>query len=402
MNAKKQRDKNRRRASKLARQAWDAADDNHGDLAVKMIRRAVELNPANPVLWHDQGMLLLRLHDEDKAAQSFQTAIQAAPDFADAYASLAAIRARQGQLEQAATLQREAVRHAPRLECHRNALATYEVLLAAGCGSDARADSEAQTLGGENPPAPALSDVWPDLAARIEHLNWPELGNRLTRQGFVHEPRLLCAEHCETLRTMFDDGRLFAKTVTMNKSRFGKGVYRYFAAPIPPLVDAIRQLVYPHLAEIANRWQRLLEGKEQYPATWPEFRSRCAAAGQVTPSPLLLRYEAGGFNSLHQDLRGEVFFPLQLVIVLSPQADSFSSDPRAFTGGEFLFCDQPERKPSDRRAIPAGLGDAILFCTRARLVRVGGVYGLKPVKHGLAEIASGTRYAVGIPFHEFL
>src|SRR5690348_16069277 len=129
MNAKKQRDKNRRRASKLAEQAWDAADDGSFDLAVKIIRRAVELNPANPVLWHDQGTLLLQLNDDEKAAQSFQAAIYLAPDFAEAYASLAAIQARQGNLEQAVTLQREAVRHAPDSDRNRSALAAYEALL---------------------------------------------------------------------------------------------------------------------------------------------------------------------------------------------------------------------------------------------------------------------------------
>ena len=203
------------------------------------------------------------------------------------------------------------------------------------------------------------------------------------------------------LRSMFDNDPLFAKTVTMNKDRFGQGVYRYFTAPVPPLVDAIRQLIYPQLAEIANRWQRLLDREEPYPATWTSFRHRCARAGQTTPSPLLLRYETGGFNALHQDVRGDVFFPLQLVVVLSPRAESDAHDAGAFTGGEFLLCAQPERKPSDRRLIPAGLGDAVLFCTRSRLIRVGGIYGLKPVKHGLNRIASGTRYAVGIPFHEF-
>ena len=116
---------------------------------------------------------------------------------------------------------------------------------------------------------------------------------------------------------------------------------------------------------------------------------------------LARRYEAGGFNALHQDARGEVFFPVQLVVVLSSRGDSASDDDSAFTGGEFLFCDQPERKPSDRCAVPAGLGDAVLFCTRSRLVRIGGVYGLQPVKHGLNRIAAGTRYAIGIPFHDF-
>jgi hypothetical protein len=401
MNAKKQRDKNRRRASKLARQAWDAADDMRLDLAVKIIGRAVELNPSNPVLWHDQATLLVQLHEDEKAARSFESAIQAAPEFAEAYSGLAAIRVRQGKPQQAVTLQREAVRLAPQLDRHKAALIAYEVLLAGGCGSDARADSETQAPLGESRFEQAPSDAWSELAARIERLNWHEIDAHLTARGLAHVPRLLCAEKCETLRSMFEHDRLFAKTVTMNKSRFGRGVYRYFAAPLPSLVDAIRRLFYPYLAEIANRWQVQLTRGEPYPATWPEFNGRCIAAGQTTASPLLLRYEAGGFNALHQDIRGEVFFPVQLVVVLSPRADSIASEGSAFTGGEFLFCDQPERKASERRAVPAGLGDAVLFCTRERLVRVGGVFGLKPVKHGLSEIESGTRYAIGIPFHEF-
>jgi hypothetical protein len=401
MNAKKQRDKNRRRANRLAQQAWDAADEGNFDLAVKMIRRAVELNPANPVLWNDQGMLLVQLNADDQAALSFQTAIQAAPDFAEAYANLAAIRGRHGKAEQAVTLQREAVRHAPMSQRHRNTLTAYEALLVAGCSSDAVRVPEVQTPSVEGGTGPTLGSGFPDLASRIEGLNWPQLDGHLTGHGLAHVAGLLRADECETLRTMFDEDRLFAKTVTMNKSRFGKGVYRYFAAPIPPLVDAIRRLVYPHLAEIANRWQRLLDDDDRYPPGWSEFRSRCAAAGQTTPSPLLLRYEAGGFNAPHQDIRGAVFFPLQLVIVLSPRVETAAGDPDGFAGGEFLFCDQPERKPSERRAVPVGLGDAVLFCTRARLVRVGGIYGLKPVKHGMNRVESGSRYAIGIPFHEF-
>lgn len=391
MNPKKQRQKNRRRANKLAHEAWEAAEDNRPDLAVKIIRRAVELSPANPVLWHDQASLLVLLGDDEQAAFAFQAALQLAPDFAAAYADFAALRARQGQIEPAVALQREAVRHARYPEPQRKRLAAYEALLAAGAGMPKPAESRVECT----PPS-----RWPDLAASIERQHWAEIDGRLTERGFAHVPQLLNAENCESLRAMFDDDLLFAKTVTMDKERFGRGVYRYFAAPIPPLVDALRQLVYLHLAAIANRWQRLLNCEENYPASWPQFGERCAQAGQTTPSPLLLRYEAGGFNALHQDLRGEVFFPVQMVIVLSRRVVSATGD-NAFTGGEFLFCDQPERKSSDRREVPAGLGDAVFFCTRSRLVRVGGVYGLKPVKHGLNRIESGMRYAIGIPFHEF-
>lgn len=400
MNAKKQREKTRRRASKLADQAWEAEEEGNLDLALKLIRRGIELHPANPLHWNDQGMLLLQLHQDEQAAESFQAAIHLAPDFAEAYASPAAIRARQGRIEQAAILQREALRHAPSSDRMQTILAAYEALLAGGCKLSPRPSREAPDKTDEPNSASAPIDPFPGLTTCIASLDWPEIEEGLTRYGFAHVPKLLTAEQCETLRAMYDDERLFSKTVTMNRSRFGSGAYRYFGAPLPELVTAIRCQVYTHAAEIANRWQAMLGSAERFPPAWPEFHARCARAGQTTPSPLMLRYEAGGFNAPHQDIRGEVFFPLQLVIVLSRRSIASTSGENEFTGGEFLFCDQPERKPSDRAAIPASLGEAVIFCTRARLVRVGDIYGLKSAKHGLARVTSGVRYAIGIPFHD--
>jgi hypothetical protein len=395
MNAKKRRDKLRRRANRMAQEAWEAAEAQHFDLAVRIIKRAVELNPSNPVLWHDQAALLLELGQDEPAAQAFQAAIQLAPSFADAYASLASIRTRQGKLEQAVALQREAARYAPDSQWHQDALAAFETLLAARCDASSGADEEPPAGELTSAVEHSLRERWPELTARIDGLNWPEIDDQLTAQGVAHAPALLEAAECKTLRSMFGDDRRFAKTVVMNKSRFGKGVYRYFAHPIPALVDALRRLIYPHVAEIANRWQELLSRYERFPAAWTEFRDRCAAAGQATPSPLILSYEAGGFNALHQDIRGDVFFPIQLVVVLSRRA-SGPHDPDGFTGGEFLLCDE-----SERQSIPAGLGDAILFCTSGRLKRLATGYALQPVKHGLSRVESGSRLALGIPFHEF-
>ena len=200
---------------------------------------------------------------------------------------------------------------------------------------------------------------------------------------------------------MFHEDDLYAKTVVMNKGRFGRGCYRYFAAPIPEVVDAIRRIVYTLVAQIANTWQQILDDDERFPVVWEGFRIRCAEADQTTPTPLLLRYEASDFNDLHRDIRGEIFFPIQMAIVLSPRGNSPTEEADRFHGGDFLFCDDPVRKKSDQHTIPAGMGDAILFCTRARLVRISGVYGWKPVKHGVDRIISGTCYVLGLPFHEY-
>jgi hypothetical protein len=198
---------------------------------------------------------------------------------------------------------------------------------------------------------------------------------------------------------MFDNDALFAKTVVMERPEFGNGVYRYFRVPIPAVVDQLRSAVYHHVARVANDWQRLLGEPESYPPRWEEFRQQCEHAGQTKPTPILLKYGPGGFNALHRDLRGDVFFPIQMAVVLSCRADS--SNPDGFRGGEFLFCDVPTGKKSRRREVAAGRGDMVLFCTRDRLVAVGGVHGLQPVKHGVAPITAGTRFVLGVPFHEY-
>ena len=167
---------------------------------------------------------------------------------------------------------------------------------------------------------------------------------------------------------------------------------------MPEVIEGLRRAVYPHVAQIANHWQELLRETDRYPEDWEGFRAVCRDAGQTSPTPIMLRYGPGGFNALHRDLRGSVFFPIQMAVVLSPRLDQA---PDGFAGGEFLFRDVPERPKSRRREMAAGLGDAILFCTRDRLVPIGGVYGLQPVKHGVAEITAGMRFVLGVPFHEY-
>lgn len=388
MNPKKSKEKERRRARKLADEAWEAADAGNLDLAEKIIRRAVDTQPDNPVLHNDQGMLLNRRGNRGGAEEAFRAALSLAPTYAEPCAHLAMIEARDGYLHEAVRWMERAVRNAPDVPEYAQRLDAYRALLDGQERPEPAPVAEPKTIAPAAPAASPLSD-------RIAALPWEALGEQLSHDGCVKVEAVLDAADCAALRAMFDDDTRFANTVDMDRDDFGKGVYRYFQAPLPAIVDALRRDVYVHVARLANTWQEWLHESERFSAEWEAFRQQCAAAGQAVPTPILLRYEAGGFNALHRDLRGSVFFPIQMAVVLSP------AGPDGFSGGEFLFCDVPEGKKARRREIAAGLGDMILFCTRDRLVRVGGAYGLQPVKHGVKEITAGTRVVLGVPFHEY-
>lgn len=400
MNPKKTKQKERRRARKLAEEAWNAAEIENLDLAEKIIRRAVATQPENPVLWNDQGMVLRLRGKEREAEEAFRTALSLAPTYADPYGHLSEMRMRQGYLSDAVRLLEQAVRHAPDEAKYVERLEAYRALVAVQSEDVSVPPAKLADSLIATPPPPTIATTC-EGDARIAALDWADLGERLTRDGCVLVPRLVDAVTCAQLRPMFDDDTLFAKTVVMNRENFGQGTYRYFKGPIPEIVDRLRRAVYPHAARVANEWQLLLKEDEEFPQDWEAFRHHCADAGQTTPTPILLKYGPGGYNALHRDLRGSVFFPIQMAVVLSPQAEVSGLESEGFIGGEFLFCDVPEGKKARRRVIPAGLGDAVLFCTRDRLVRVGGAYGLQPVKHGVTPITAGTRVVLGVPFHEY-
>jgi hypothetical protein len=400
MNAKKQKEKERRRARKLGDEAWEAVEAGNLDLAQKLSRRAVSTQPDNPRLWNDRGRILLLLGDQREADRAFRYAVRLARDFAEPYHHLAAIRLDQNRLDDAAALQADAVQGAPGNAEYAERLAVYRTL-----AEQQRQETLAKMPGaGEAEPAPPPEDEAAIAGAatfceqRLQGYDWDKLGDRLTREGCVVLPELLPPETCAEIRSWFEDDNLFVKTVVMDDPDFGNGVYRYFRPPIPPAVSGLRRAVYPHAAAIANAWQHFLDETETYPPQWEQFRDQCRHAGQTKSTALLLRYGPGGFNALHRDLRGRLFFPIQLAVVLSPRRDQ---QPDGFQGGEFLLCDVPEGGKARRREIPAGLGDGLLFCTRDRLVRIGGAYGLQPVKHGMAPLTEGERMALGLPFHEY-
>jgi hypothetical protein len=392
MNPKKQKMKDRRRARKLAAEAWDAVDDGNLDLAEKIIRRAADAQDDNPVIWLDLGRILALRHKSVEAVGAIRTALGLAPTFAEAYAELAALRLRQGFSKEAVALQTQAVAHATHNVVYAERLEAYQSLVG----------EEAPRLAPPSTAQPAhitATESECDFTRQVRSLDWDRSQDQLTRNGCIVLPGVVQSSTCARLRGMFDDDALFAKTVVMDRPEFGQGSYRYFRAPIPLVVDELRRAFYPHVAHIANGWQRLFGEPERFPAEWELFRTECERAGQTKPTPILLKYGPGGFNALHRDLRGEVFFPIQMALVLSPKAGVSNLD--GFTGGDFLFCDVSEGRKSRRLEVAAGLGDVVLFCTRDRLVAVGGTYGLQPVKHGVATIAAGERFVLGVPFHEY-
>ena len=179
----------------------------------------------------------------------------------------------------------------------------------------------------------------------------------------------------------------------MARFRFGVGDYHYFADPLPPLVNELRRHAYPHLAPIANRWMEALGLPERYPKQLAEFLKRCRQAGQKKPTPLLLHYETGGYNCLHQDLYGELAFPFQMVCFLSEPG-------RDYRGGEFLLVEQRPRAQSIGRAISARQGEILLFTTRYKPVEGARGYYRANIRHGVSPLGAGKRYTLGIIFHD--
>lgn len=231
------------------------------------------------------------------------------------------------------------------------------------------------------------------MGQRVRELDWLELERSLASYGYAHTSRILSASECEGLVRLYSDDRLFRSRVEMARFRFGEGDYKYFAAPLPEVVQELRKAFYPHVAAIANRWMEELGDRQRFPDDLEEFLSLCHRKGQKKPTPLLLHYEAGDYNCLHQDLYGEVAFPLQLTCFLSRPGDDY-------TGGEFLLVEQRPRAQSKGEVIAPGQGEIVIFTTRYRPVRGSKGYYRVNVRHGVARVHSGVRYTMGIIFHD--
>ncbi|HEV8716752.1 MAG TPA: 2OG-Fe(II) oxygenase [Candidatus Binatia bacterium] len=227
---------------------------------------------------------------------------------------------------------------------------------------------------------------------RIADLDWQAIEQSLWERGYAKTPPVLTLDECAELIRLYPDNAKFRSRIDMARHRFGVGEYKYFADPLPPLVQALRTHAYPPLATIANRWMKALRLPQRFPADLPEFLAHCRKHGQTKPTPLLLYYEAEGYNCLHQDLYGEVAFPLQLACFLSRRNHDY-------TGGEFLLVEQRPRAQSRGEAITPEQGEIIIFTTRYR--PAAGVRGYHRVqmRHGVSRITSGSRYTLGVIFH---
>ena len=231
------------------------------------------------------------------------------------------------------------------------------------------------------------------IPKRIDTIDWSKAEESLSTRGYAVTSPLLTPEECAKIISLYQDDSHFRNQVIMERHRFGVGDYKYFANPLPAVVASLRTSAYPHLAKVANVWATAFgETKAPYPPDHAAFLKLCHKAGQTKPTPLVLHYEAGGYNCLHQDLYGEIAFPLQMVFLLGQHG-------RDWEGGEFVLVEQQPRAQSKAEIVAADQGQAIIFTTRYRPVKGSRGYFRVNLRHGVSRVHSGTRYTLGIIFH---
>jgi uncharacterized protein len=228
---------------------------------------------------------------------------------------------------------------------------------------------------------------------RVRAIDWSQVTRDLDERGAAVAERVLTPGECETIAAMYDQEEIFRSRVVMARHGFGRGEYRYFQYPLPEILTDLRSAFYPQLSPIANRWNQSMGINVEYPDDHQEFLARCHNAGQLRPTPLLLKYGVGDYNCLHQDLYGEHVFPLQVAILLS-------SPERDFTGGEFVLTEQRPRMQSRPEVVSLTQGDAVIFAVHHRPVQGSrGVYRVN-LRHGVSRLRSGERYTLGVIFHD--
>jgi hypothetical protein len=233
----------------------------------------------------------------------------------------------------------------------------------------------------------------PPLADRIAGLDWRRVADDLDEEGHAVLTGLLSGEECGELAALYPEGRLFRSRVVMERHGFGRGEYKYFSYPLPPVVAGLRRSLYLPLARIANRWNEALSVATRYPEDLEALLERCRAGGQTQPTPLLLRYGAGDYNCLHQDVYGEHVFPLQVAVLLSVPG-------RDFAGGELVLTEQRPRRQSRVEVVALERGDAVVFPVRHRPVKGSRSVYRASMRHGVSRLRSGHRHTLGIIFHD--
>jgi GNAT superfamily N-acetyltransferase len=249
-------------------------------------------------------------------------------------------------------------------------------------------------IGATGSPPAVFQSAKAMISERIDAIDWPSTTDHLSQYGWAVIPRMLDADQAAAIAALYDDRDTpFRSHIVMARHGFGQGEYRYFDYPLPPIVETLREGLYPRLAPLANQWNTAMGSPVSFPETHAEFVERCHAAGQRRPTPLLLRYGPGDYNCLHQDVYGEHLFPMQVTFLLAKPGTDFD-------GGEFVLVEQRPRMQSRPMVVPLGLGDGVIFAVNQRPVQgQRGTYRVT-LRHGVSEIRSGQRHTLGVIFHD--
>ncbi|HYZ63409.1 MAG TPA: 2OG-Fe(II) oxygenase [Acetobacteraceae bacterium] len=232
-----------------------------------------------------------------------------------------------------------------------------------------------------------------DIPHRVATLDWAAIGAALDARGSATTGPLLTADECAALAAGYEDDGQFRSRIVMARHGFGQGEYKYYAYALPPLIQALRTALYPPLAEVANRWETALGRAPRFPAAHAAFLAECHEAGQTRPTPLLLQYGPGDYNCLHQDLYGELHFPMQVAFLLSRPGEDF-------TGGEFVLTEQRPRMQSRAEVVTLQQGEGVIFAVNQRPVRGSkGAYRVT-MRHGVSRLRTGRRHTLGVIFHD--
>lgn len=245
------------------------------------------------------------------------------------------------------------------------------------------------------PPEAAPRTVSATIDSRVDNIDWAKLRADLDVQGWAVAPHLLTHMEADSIAGLYNQQQGFRSQVIMSRHGFGRGEYKYFSYPLPPLIQALRTAAYPRLAPIANQWHERMRNEVRFPEDHAAFLERCHRAGQVRPTPLLLEYGPDDYNCLHRDLYGEHVFPIQIAILLDQPGEDF-------IGGEFVMTEQRPRMQTRAMVLPLRKGDAAIFAVNSRPMRgVRGDYQVK-LNHGVSKLYAGKRHTLGVIFHDAL